>query len=122
MYIYDVTDPSNPVMVKKLLASSGNDLYKRDAAGNLRLIDITNVPNTGSGPYPFLDIGAIEFQDGVPPCFADTNNDSNLTPADFTAWINAFNNDLPECDQNADGACTPTDFTAWIANFNAGCP
>ena len=44
-----------------------------------------------------------------------------LTPTDFTAWINAFNNNLPECDQNNDSSCTPTDFTAWIANFNAGC-
>lgn len=55
------------------------------------------------------------------PCVADTNGDGQLTPADFTAWINAFNNALPECDQNADGACTPTDFTAWINNYNAGC-
>ncbi|GAB5497684.1 MAG: hypothetical protein Phyf2KO_27640 [Phycisphaerales bacterium] len=54
-------------------------------------------------------------------CRADTNGDGVVTPADFTAWINAFNNNLPACDQNADGSCTPTDFTAWIANFNAGC-
>ena len=45
-----------------------------------------------------------------------------MTPTDFTAWVNAFNNNLPECDQNGDGACTPTDFTAWVNNFNAGCP
>ncbi|RNC82112.1 MAG: hypothetical protein ED559_10120 [Phycisphaera sp.] len=55
-------------------------------------------------------------------CLADVNGDGDVTPTDFTAWINAFNNNLPECDQNGDGACTPTDFTAWIANFNAGCP
>jgi len=54
-------------------------------------------------------------------CLPDTNGDGMLTPTDFTAWINAFNNQLPECDQNGDGSCTPTDFTAWIANFNAGC-
>ncbi|GAB5497582.1 MAG: hypothetical protein Phyf2KO_26620 [Phycisphaerales bacterium] len=54
-------------------------------------------------------------------CLADVNGDGVLTPADFTAWINAFNNNLPECDQNLDGGCTPTDFTAWIANFNTGC-
>ncbi|GAB5497410.1 MAG: hypothetical protein Phyf2KO_24900 [Phycisphaerales bacterium] len=54
-------------------------------------------------------------------CVADVNGDGMLTPTDFTAWINAFNNNLPGCDQNGDGACTPTDFTAWIANFNAGC-
>jgi len=56
-----------------------------------------------------------------PPCLADVNGDGMVTPTDFTAWINAFNNNLPECDQNGDGNCTPADFTAWIANFNAGC-
>ena len=55
------------------------------------------------------------------PCLPDVNGDGMVTPTDFTAWINAFNNQLPECDQNSDGSCTPTDFTAWIANFNAGC-
>ena len=57
----------------------------------------------------------------VPVCLADTNGDGSLTPADFTAWIAAFNAMAPECDQNGDGSCTPADFTAWIANFNAGC-
>jgi hypothetical protein len=55
-------------------------------------------------------------------CLADVNNDGLVTPTDFTAWINAFNNNLSGCDQNCDGNCTPTDFTAWIANYNAGCP
>jgi len=59
---------------------------------------------------------------GNATCTADTNNDGTLTPADFTAWIDAFNTEAPECDQNFDGSCTPSDFTAWIANFNAGCP
>ncbi|GAB5495209.1 MAG: hypothetical protein Phyf2KO_02890 [Phycisphaerales bacterium] len=54
-------------------------------------------------------------------CLADVNGDGDVTPTDFTAWVNAFNNNLPECDQNGDGSCTPTDFTAWVANFNAGC-
>ncbi len=54
-------------------------------------------------------------------CLADTNHDGVLTPADFTAWIAAFNAMAPDCDQNNDSACTPADFTAWIANYNAGC-
>ena len=59
---------------------------------------------------------------GAPACLADTNNDGMLSPADFTAWIAAFNATSSECDQNADGLCTPADFTAWIANYNTGCP
>jgi len=54
-------------------------------------------------------------------CVADVNGDGALSPADFTAWINAFNAQAPACDQNADGMCTPADFTAWVANYNAGC-
>ncbi len=54
-------------------------------------------------------------------CLADVNGDGVLSPNDFTAWIDAFNNSTPECDQNGDGACTPSDFTAWINNYNAGC-
>ncbi len=54
-------------------------------------------------------------------CLADTNGDGAVTPADFTAWVNAYNNNLPECDQNSDGSCTPADFTAWVNNYNNGC-
>ncbi|MEL6498139.1 MAG: GC-type dockerin domain-anchored protein [Planctomycetota bacterium] len=55
------------------------------------------------------------------PCLPDTNGDGLLNPADFNAWIAAFNAQAPQCDQNSDGLCTPADFNAWIANFNAGC-
>lgn len=55
------------------------------------------------------------------PCPADTNGNGLVTPADFSAWIAAFNTMAPACDQNGDGLCTSADFTAWIANFNAGC-
>ena len=56
------------------------------------------------------------------PCPADTNVDGQLSPADFTAWIAAFNaSNVLIGDQNGDGSVTPADFTAWIANYNAGC-
>ncbi len=54
-------------------------------------------------------------------CAADTNGDGAVTPADFNAWILAFNTQAPECDQNGDALCTPADFNAWILNFNTGC-
>ena len=55
-------------------------------------------------------------------CLADANGDGVLSPADFSAWVAAFNAMSPVCDQNADGVCTPADFSAWVANYNAGCP
>ena len=90
-------------------------------------------PNADVTPHePISNISAISPFAGNPvlgsytitlisvSCIADVNNDGTVTPTDFTAWINAFNNNLPECDQNNDGACSPTDFTAWINNLNAG--
>ena len=57
----------------------------------------------------------------TPDCVADTNGDGMLSPADFSAWVAAFNAMAPECDQNSDGLCSPADFSAWVANYNAGC-
>src|SRR5690606_20109709 len=34
------------------------------------------------------------------PCLADTNGDGDLSPADFSAWVAAFNSQAPKCDQN----------------------
>lgn len=69
----------------------------------------------------------LEFYSGVvvceePVCVADTNGDGSLSPADFSAWVAAFNAQGPACDQNADSLCTASDFSAWVANYNAGCP
>ncbi len=68
-----------------------------------------------------LQIDNITLTPAGSDCAADVNGDGAVTPADFTAWVAAFNAQAPECDQNGDGSCTPADFTAWVANFNAGC-
>ena len=51
---------------------------------------------------------------------ADVNNDGVVTPADFSAWVAAFNTQSYRADQNFDGVVTPADFSAWVANFNLG--
>ena len=59
--------------------------------------------------------------DPCDPCvLADVNGDGIVTPADFTAWVLAFNASHPAADQNCDGIVTPADFTSWILNFNLG--
>ncbi len=89
-----------------------------------------SLPLDGSGTDP--DTGVVTTFTGTasvvasgpvpaPDCLADVNGDGMVTPADFSAWINAYNNQLPACDQNGDGSCTPADFSAWINNYNAGC-
>jgi predicted outer membrane repeat protein len=90
-----------------------------DLDGAPRFVDDMGTPDTGLGDAPIVDLGVYEFLGTS--CLADVNGDGAVTPTDFSAWINAFNNNLPECDQNGDGTCTPTDFSAWINNFNNGC-
>ena len=93
------------------------------ATSTLRLRFIA--ADVGSGNIVEAGIDAIrieKFECVEPPaCVADTNGDGVLSPADFSAWVAAFNSLAPECDQNADGSCTPADFSAWVANYNAGC-
>lgn len=67
------------------------------------------------------EIDAVADVRASAACAADVNGDGAVSPADFSAWIAAFNADAPACDQNRDGDCSPADFSAWIANFNAGC-
>ncbi|MEL7484717.1 MAG: GC-type dockerin domain-anchored protein, partial [Planctomycetota bacterium] len=70
-----------------------------------------------------IDAIVISARTCVDPseCLADSNNDGVVNPADFNAWVIAFNNQASECDQNGDGLCNPADFNAWVINFNAGC-
>ena len=70
----------------------------------------------GSGPVIASVVAPISG-----PCRVDMNADGTLNFFDISTWINAFNNNLPQCDQNDDGNCDPSDFTAWINNFNNGC-
>ena len=98
---------------------------KAQCINNMRQIVLaTSNYESAQGHFPPGRPGCdatVDPECNTSPCPADTNNDGALTPADFTAWINAFNNNAPECDQNGDGSCTSTDFTAWINNYNAGC-
>ncbi len=77
--------------------------------------------NIGHGWHDDLGGGMRVFEIPNLLCPADTNNDGLVTPADFSAWILAYNNQAPACDQNGDGLCTPADFSSWIMNFNSGC-
>jgi hypothetical protein len=54
-------------------------------------------------------------------CVADINRDGALTPADFSAWIIAYNEGDLDADQNGDARLTPADFSAWILNYGNGC-
>ncbi|MCA9273042.1 MAG: beta-propeller fold lactonase family protein [Phycisphaerales bacterium] len=102
------------------IETTGDDrgvlVFRIDAMGGMTQIG----PKYDTGtPRPEGDL--VVWAPSAPPCVADTNGDGMLSPADFSAWVAAFNTMAPACDQNSDGACTPADFSAWVANYNAGC-
>ena len=100
--------------------------YPALAEGSYTVVVDGTFESKPSGPvsdYGSVGTYTISMTQTAPvDCLADANGDGALTPADFTAWIAAFNAMGAACDQNNDGSCTPADFTAWIANYNAGCP
>ncbi|MEO1717687.1 MAG: GC-type dockerin domain-anchored protein [Planctomycetota bacterium] len=67
------------------------------------------------------DVRILGYSCSADVCVADVNGDGEVNPADFNAWVAAFNSQAPACDQNGDETCDAADFNAWILNFNAGC-
>ncbi|RNC82171.1 MAG: hypothetical protein ED559_10430 [Phycisphaera sp.] len=97
-------------------SSSGgvDDLY--DPAVDIRNLDGV-VAGLDSIGLAISICGGGEIFPGTDCC--DTNQDGYCTPADFTAWVAAFNSNMPTCDSNQDSVCDPTDFTAWLNAYNA---
>lgn len=113
------TLPQDPIEVSGIV---NVDAGVVTIAISLPLDNSTMDPNTGTtvtlaGSATVIANGDVP----EPVCLPDTNGDGAVTPADFSAWIAAFNAMAPACDQNGDGACTPADFSAWVGNYNAGC-
>lgn len=111
-------------------AVDGSTIFFADFSGAFAIYlygSQVGVADFSFGDQQFANVDALEIcAEVVDPCdpciLADVNMDGAVTPADFTAWIAAFNGGDPKADQNCDGAITPADFTAWIANYNACTP
>jgi len=85
-----------------------------------RIVNDPGMPNDAYGFSDFIDLGAYEFQGTT--CTPDVNNDGFVSPADFSAWVAAYNSISRRADQNFDGVVSPSDFSAWVSNYNSGCP
>ena len=99
------------------LAASGTDTTP-DTFVFDEIVFGTNSVSLGSYLVDNVEVEVFQTVD----CACDVNGDTVCSPADFTAWLAAFNSTSPECDVNGDGMCSPADFTAWLAAFNVGCP
>ena len=115
---------AGPAQAAFLDAEGPARIYRADAGATgtdtLSFV-VTDANGSSSGQV------TIEYRPVPVPCAADINGDGVATPADFNAWILAYNAGDPASDQNGDGvfgAGTPgavSDFNAWIINYNAGC-
>ena len=118
--VFDVTTGDQ---IGELLALSDESRNGFVRGGMVLDGDVAYISNSESDelPNPGGAMLVYDLSQLGTTCLADTNGDGVLTPADFSAWVAAFNKQAPACDQNGDGACSPADFSAWVANYNAGC-
>ncbi len=66
---------------------------------------------------PFVQ---IDFTQSFDRLCADQNEDGQVTPADYSAWVSNFNTNNLKADVNKDNMVTPADFSAWVAAYNLG--
>ena len=92
-----------------------------DYLGNPRFYNDPQTADTGVGPAPIVDIGAVEF---IGPC-----NDADLAPdfgildlADIAAFVTAFTSQSPPADLNDDTLYDLADIGLFVSAFTAGCP
>jgi hypothetical protein len=82
-------------------------------------VDDPHTANLGSGPIPYLDLGAYEF---IPnPCPADFNASGALSPQDIFDFLSAWFSLAPAADFNASGTITPQDVFDFLNAWFAGC-
>ena len=103
--------------VDGVLATSGFDPTPETFSFDELVFSTNSIPLVS-----FLVDNVVVETPSAAVCLPDVNNDGIVSPADFSAWVAAFNTMAPGCDQNGDGVCSPADFSAWVANYNVGCP
>lgn len=87
-----------------------------------RILDEAILPYvTLTMPCDLLNFNQAECDGAGVGCPADVNQDGQLTPTDFTAWIVAYNAGDLRADLNGNGTLEPADFSAWVASWVAGC-
>ncbi|MEO1584024.1 MAG: hypothetical protein AAFR96_05555 [Planctomycetota bacterium] len=86
-------------------------------------IEVTDFSGVVACPDPLTAAVTILGESFGDPACADSNGDGLLSPADFNAWVLAYNTQsVGVCDQNGDGLCTPQDLNAWVLNFSSAAP
>ncbi|MEZ6318500.1 MAG: GC-type dockerin domain-anchored protein [Phycisphaerales bacterium] len=91
-----------------------------DLAGDPRVVNDPDTPDTGPGPAPVVDLGAYEFQ--APPCLADLDANGLLNLDDIAAFAGAFLAGDLLADLDANGTLNLDDVAAFAQGFLAGCP
>ena len=126
---YYITDAAGELRVL-LPAGTQLDVSSEPGPPDIRTVESSSFRLSGSANDADQVAALVEFTDGSSAavlvsygeaCLADVNGDGAVSPADFSAWVAAYNAQAPGCDQNEDGQCTAADFSAWVTNYNSGC-
>jgi parallel beta-helix repeat protein len=88
-----------------------------DAEGNGR-VDVAAVPNSGAGPIPWADLGALEYVGGQPPFVTAPATATVAENAQLTVNVTAADPDLePITSLTASGLPAGATFTPGVGNF-----
>ncbi|MFN0137425.1 MAG: IPT/TIG domain-containing protein [Phycisphaerae bacterium] len=95
-----------------------------DLLGQPRFFNDTNVPDTGSGSSPLVDMGCLERKtQGDPMCPADINGDQAIKLTDLAILLTHFGGaGMPgEGDVDGDGVITLADLAILLSAFGTNC-
>lgn len=92
--------------------------FVTDLAGRPRFVDDPDTADTGVGPAPVVDMGALEFQGGCP---ADIDGDGDADVNDFFLYLDLFAAGDARADITGDGEIDVNDFFAYLDLFVQGC-
>jgi predicted outer membrane repeat protein len=87
-----------------------------DFARRLRSIDDPETEDSGVGPAPVVDIGALEFRRK----YGDLDHDADVDLQDLTLLLSAFG-DTPGGDLDGDGDTDLADLALLLGSFGDGC-
>lgn len=91
-----------------------------DLLGAPRFADDPNTADTGVGPAPVVDLGAVEFSTQA-ACPGDYDGDGRHTTADFFAFLTLYQFGHSATDIDGNGMVNTNDFFAFLAIYHAGC-
>ncbi len=121
IYVFDVSDVSNPNQILEYRASDGVGV---DELGAAMASDGSHLVVGAHFDWSNGRVRGATYVFSLPDssCLPDLNQDTNIDFFDVSAFLIAYQSQDPIADFNNDGLYDFFDVSAFLTAFNAGCP